>query len=128
MLFAPFDHFVHDGSQGEGIAGEFIFDRDGMPIVYDAKDQLSGFKIFQFFGEHAGGDLRNVALDIPEPAFACVHRHQYGHLPFAADGLQRGLHVSDTVDDIVAFFFHEINIWYQMYIIKLLNATELQQI
>ena len=33
VLFAPFDHFVHHGREGEGIAGEFIFDRDSVPVV-----------------------------------------------------------------------------------------------
>ena len=108
------------------IAGELIFDRNGVAVVNDAEYKFGGFKIFQFFGEHSGGNLRNVALYISKAAFAGVHRHQDGDFPFAADGLQRGLYEIDTVDDIVAFFFHEIYIWYQMYIIKLLNATELQ--
>jgi hypothetical protein len=75
MLPAPFYHLVNNRGKGKAIGGEFIFDGNWAAVLHYADDEFAGFKVFQLFGEYAGGNLRNVSLYVPEPAFAAKHRH-----------------------------------------------------
>ena len=92
VLLAPVAEGQQDRLQCPALLAQAVFDPGRNDRIDLADDQAVALQLPQLFGQHALGDVPDIALQLVVPLGAVEQMVERDALPLAADPLERRIH------------------------------------